>query len=291
MNICVMGHITKDINILNNRKVELPGGTAYYTTAALHSLNSDTALITKLSQRDEYLLHEFTDRGIPIFPRYSKETTIFENIYANDLEVVEQRVLTTADPFTVEDIPEGLSPKYLHIGSLTRNDFSEEIFSTLSKKTIISLDVQGFLRDVSKNRVTLKEWEDKEEILSHVGILKASLDEAKILSGLNDLQAAAEYISNLGPMEIIITMGNQGSIIYHKGLFYVIPAFQSSSIVDPTGCGDTYMAGYLYMRSRINDFYKIGLFASALASLKLSRIGPFWGSINEVLQLIGEDAL
>ncbi|MDI6890711.1 MAG: hypothetical protein QMC83_07220 [Thermodesulfovibrionales bacterium] len=32
---------------------------------------------------------------------------------------------------------------------------------------------------------------------------------------------------------------------YAKGKFYSIPSFVAS-IVDPTGCGDTYMAGYIY---------------------------------------------
>jgi len=47
-----------------------------------------------------------------------------------------------------------------------------------------------------------------------------------------------------------------------------------TSVVDPTGCGDTYMAGYICKRLTSEDFNEIGKFASKIASLKLERFSP-----------------
>lgn len=44
---------------------------------------------------------------------------------------------------------------------------------------------------------------------------------------------------------IIITMGNNGSLLYHKGKEYTIPIATPNKVVDPTGAGDCYRAGLL----------------------------------------------
>ena len=52
--------------------------------------------------------------------------------------------------------------------------------------------------------------------------------------------------------------------------------------VDSTGCGDTFMAGYLYQRLMGADFSTAGSFAAAIAALKMERAGPFDGTLDDV---------
>ena len=77
---------------------------------------------------------------------------------------------------------------------------------------------------------------------------------------------------------MIITLGSKGSLIYAKGHFYEVPAIQPTAIVDATGCGDTYMAGYLYKRFQKANYYDAGLFGAAMASIKIAASGPFNGT-------------
>jgi sugar/nucleoside kinase (ribokinase family) len=56
--------------------------------------------------------------------------------------------------------------------------------------------------------------------------------------------------------------------------------------VDATGCGDTYMAGYLYQRVRGAAIREAGEFAAAMATLKIEASGPFTGTRAEVLALL-----
>jgi len=58
---------------------------------------------------------------------------------------------------------------------------------------------------------------------------------------------------------------------------------------DPTGCGDTYMAGYLYQRLKGTDPERAGRFAAAMAALKLEGAGPFSGSEAEVHALLSRE--
>ena len=158
---------------------------------------------------------------------------------------------------------------------------------SLSERSIISLDVQGFVRSVEGKggKVRLTDWEEKEEALSFVSILKADEEEARIISQEADLKTMATRLSRYGPEEIIITCGSRNSLIYSKGKFYSIPSFLPRKSVDPTGCGDTYMAGYLSLRQKTDDLREVGEFAAKVASVKLENWGPFRGT-REDLKMI-----
>ncbi|MEW6162748.1 MAG: PfkB family carbohydrate kinase [Nitrospirota bacterium] len=278
--VCVIGHITKDIIRIGNIRKELPGGSAYYVSIALKSLGLKPFVVTRLHKNDKYLLEDLKKNDITVFLGKSERTTIFENIYKGDLRI--QRVMSVASPFTIKDLPD-ITPRIFYIGSLTRGDIPTDMLDFL-REYKIALDVQGFLRKIDGNIVKMEDWEDK-EVLSYVDILHADEMEAKILSGEGDIKKAAKKLSQFGPKEVVITLGKSGSLIYAKEELFSIPSFETS-IVDPTGCGDTYMAGYIYKRLTSEDFYKIGKFSSAIASLKLKRFGTFTGNEKDVKTLI-----
>ncbi len=293
VDVCVVGHITRDIIKIGNRVKELPGGTAYYTSVALKNLGVNVAVVTKLNYSDRYLLDELTKNNIPIFLNKSPKTTIFENIYLDGYSPPGkdrlQKVRAVATPIRVDELRD-ISSVIFHIGSLTKGDVSPEALKFLSKKSIISLDVQGFLREVVEGCVKMRDWEEKKEILPYVDILKANAIEAKILTGKEDIKEAAKTLSSLGVREVIITLGEKGSLIYSKKRFYFIPSYPQPKVVDPTGCGDTYMAGYIYKRLEsihsVPDFDKTGKFAAIVASLKLGKYGPFKKNASEIEPLL-----
>jgi len=292
LDVCIIGHVTRDIIRIEGKEKILPGGTAYYSSIALKSLGLNVAVVTKVSYSDKYLLNDLKKINIPVFLKITPKTTIFENIYDGYLNHRLQKVTSIATPFRVEDIPD-ISPRIFHIGPLTKKDIPLEVLKLVAKRSIVSLDVQGFLRDVIKDSVKIKDWDEKYEALSNVDIIKANEMEARTLTGEKDMKKAAKKLSKLGPKEVIITLGSNGSLIYSKEKFYLIPPYPQGKVVDPTGCGDTYMAGYIYMRlknySSFVDFDRIGNFAAAVALLKLQRYGPFRGSSKEVRRFLKKE--
>jgi sugar/nucleoside kinase (ribokinase family) len=127
----------------------------------------------------------------------------------------------------------------------------------------------------------MADWPDKADGLSYIDILKAGEQEARVLSGEAEVERAALRLADYGPAEVIITRGSKGSVILSGGRFFPIPALPATNIIDPTGCGDTYMAGYLYQRLHSGDLETAGRFAAAIATAKLARFGPFRGSEEE----------
>ncbi len=278
---CAVGHITKDIVRIRNAEKEMPGGTAYYFSIALKSLGSNVSLITKAAEKDKGLMHDLIRSNIDVHYRESQQTTVFENIYPEDIDFRIQNVRCVAEPFSIEDIPD-VSTRIFHVGPLTKEDVPLEVLKHLSRGTRISLDIQGFLRKIEGSEVKSVDWGEKDEGLVYVDILKTGEREARILSGEDDMRKAAARLSGYGIDEVIITLGSKGSLIYSKGNFHTIPSFPARKLVDATGCGDTYMAGYLHKRLKSSDIDESGVFAAATASLKLEKSGPFEGSEEQV---------
>lgn len=283
--ICVIGHVTKDVIKANGEiQREMPGGTAYYTSMALRSLGLDVAVITKVASEDhDHVLNPLKRAGIVVYCQESERTTSFENIYVRENpDVRTQRVTAIAPPFSPSDMP-SISTAICHVGPLTSADVSLELLKALSPRAnLISLDVQGLLRRVTNGEVRETDWKDKAEGLGYVDILKANEHEARVLSGEDDVEKAAVGLSSFGPKEIIITRGSRGSIILADGSVYRIPSVPPRRVVDPTGCGDTYIAGYLYQRITSRDIATAGRFGALIATAKLERFGAFSGRGKEL---------
>lgn len=279
--VCVIGHITKDRIRIGDTEKELPGGVAYYSSLAFKRLGLDVCLITKCAEEDKSLLHDMVTQNVAIFHRPTEETTLFENTYAADLSSRVQMVQCLAEPFSARDLPD-ISARIFHLGPLTEYDVPLEILRLLSLKSKVSLDVQGFVRRVEKGRIRYVDWKQKNEGLPHIAMLKADEEEVKILSGEEDVQQAAIKMSRYGIDEVIVTRGSQGSLIHSRGEFYSVPSVAPRRVVDSTGCGDTYAAGYIFKRLKHCAIEEAGKFAAATASLKLEGYGSFKGTEEDV---------
>lgn len=290
--ICCIGHITLDKIITPKQTIYMPGGTSYYFSHGISHLNDwkNYKLATSLAPSEYSSVDELTGKGLNVEIIPSKKTVYFENSYGINQNNRTQRVLAKADPFTVEKI-QHIEAKIFHLGSLLSDDFSLDVIKYLSKKGILSVDAQGYLREVRGENVYPIDWCEKKEALKYVHILKVNEHEAKVLTGLDDYQAAARQLAEWGVKEVLLTLGSEGSIIYAENSFYYIPAYPPKEVVDATGCGDTYMLGYLYMRNKGVSYEEAGCFAAALSTVKLEKSGPFSGTEEDAWKIIKDSNL
>lgn len=287
--ICCIGHITKDKIITPRQTVYMAGGTSFYFSYAFSHLpqNVSFQLVTKLGESEMKSVEDMRQAGIDVQVYPSSHTVYFENKYGENQNDRTQRVLERADPFTVDEMREVNAGVY-HLGSLLSDDFSTEVVKYLSTKGRISIDAQGYLREVRGEKVYPIDWAEKREILAHTDIIKVNEHEMEVITGFTDPRAAAKCLAEWGVKEVCVTLGSEGSIILAEGKFYDIPAYEPKEIVDATGCGDTYSAGYLWCRAQGMGFEESGKFAAAMCTLKLEHSGPFDGSIDDVRRVMAE---
>lgn len=284
--LCCIGYITQDKIVTTKNTIYMPGGTSFYFAHAIKHLNPNGfLLVTALAASDMGIVEEIQKEGIEVKTLPSAHSVCFENIYGENQNERTQRVTAKADPFTMEGLQD-VNAQIIHLGSLLADDFSLEVIKYLSGKGMLSVDVQGFLRKVDNEKVLPVDWSEKKEALKYIHILKANETEMEVLTGCKDPHEAALLIADWGVKEILLTLGDKGSLIYAKGQFYEIPAYSALQIVDATGCGDTYMVGYLYMRNKGASYQEAGCFAAAMCTIKLQTHGPFCGTEPEIKRII-----
>jgi len=285
--ICCIGHITRDKIVTPSRTVYMSGGTSFYFAYALNSLPRKVSfqLVTKLAEEDHQAVDDMRAAGIDVRVYPSASTVFFENKYGDNPDERTQRVLAKADPFTTDELDEVAADIY-HLGTLLADDFSVDTVKALARRGRISIDAQGYLREVRGEDVHPIDWKDKLDILACTDIIKVNEHEMEVITGLTDPYAAARQLADWGVKEVVVTLGSHGSLILADDRFYEIPAYKPREIVDATGCGDTYAAGYLFCRAQGMDISVAGRFAAAMCTLKLEHNGPFDGSYDDVMALI-----
>lgn len=73
-------------------------------------------------------------------------------------------------------------------------------------------------------------------------------NEARMLTGKKNLIEAGRDVLKMGPKFVIIKKGEHGSLLFMVDELFILPAFPSAHVIDPTGAGDSFaggMMGYL----------------------------------------------
>lgn len=73
---------------------------------------------------------------------------------------------------------------------------------------------------------------------------------------------------------LIVTLGGEGSRVYHDGRMTEVACVPADQSLDPTGCGDAYRGGLLYGLSRGVDIVSAARLASVMGSIKIASRGP-----------------
>jgi sugar/nucleoside kinase (ribokinase family) len=279
-----IGHITLDKVVTPKQTVHMPGGTAFYFSKAISSFDDiDFSLLTAVGESEMHEVDKLRSTGIDVSVMPSRHSVCFENIYGENQNNRTQRVSAKADPFTMDYLKD-IEASYILLGSLLADDFSLDVLKYLSEKSLIAIDVQGYLREVRDEKVYAVDWKDKLEALKYIHVLKVNEHEMEVLTGFSDVKSAAQQLYDWGVKEALITLGSLGSVIYDGKTYYKIPAYKPKETIDATGCGDTYVTGYLYRRAKGDSIEESGRFAAAMATLKIERSGPFNGSKEDVFR-------
>ncbi len=92
------------------------------------------------------------------------------------------------------------------------------------------------------------EREQLDEMLTRIDGLVLNDSEAKLLTGEDNLVIAGQLVRKMGPRFVVIKKGEHGAMFFSQYETYVLPAYPTENVVDPTGAGDSFaggMMGYL----------------------------------------------
>ncbi len=244
------------------------------------------AVVTRLAEEDKRVVDTFTLSGIDCFATYTPASTTMKLEYpTNDPDIRTLSVASTAGAITAEQVA-NLQTKAAIIGSSLRGEVGlDVILSMKEKNALLGADMQGFVRVLRGQNLNYEPWEEMQTTLPYIDVLKSDAVEAEFLTGEADIYKAARIFSNMGPKEIVLTH-RDGVLVYSEGQFYPV-SFYPRSLIGRSGRGDTCIGTYMAMRLS-KDPREAGIWAAAVTSLKMEKLGPFDRPIDDVIALINK---
>ena len=83
------------------------------------------------------------------------------------------------------------------------------------------------------------------ELLKKIDGLVLNDAEAKLLAEDENLVRAGHAIRAMGPKFVVIKKGEHGAMFFSEHEMYVMPAFPTEKVLDPTGAGDSFAGGMM----------------------------------------------
>jgi len=108
---------------------------------------------------------------------------------------------------------------------------------------------------------------------THVDLLFANEDELCSLYEVDDVEVAIKAVREDCALAAV-TRSEKGSVVVTPGERVDVPVEPVAQVVDSTGAGDMYAAGFLYGLSRGRDLATCGRFASIAAAEVIAHVGP-----------------
>lgn len=82
-------------------------------------------------------------------------------------------------------------------------------------------------------------------LLPRVDGLLLNDSEAMLLTGEKNIVRAGHAVRKLGPRFVILKKGEHGAMLFSQDGVFVVPAFPTENVLDPTGAGDSFAGGIL----------------------------------------------
>ncbi|MBN1645505.1 hypothetical protein JW868_00530 [Candidatus Woesearchaeota archaeon] len=285
MKYLVIGPVLKDTIEISGEKYEQTGGPAYYTGRALKALGNEIILLTTYAKDDkEKILPSISEIDM-IIPVYKKGTIHHHIKYADNnpdhrtftVEYFENTIIS-------KDIPKG-KYDWIFLAPMYNMDISEEVFTKLSGKNVVCHGQGIFLYAVDGKGV-MNYPEKARELLRNLKVYSADENELMFLAEKDNYKDAGHLLSKICPT-ILCTRASKGSSIFTGGKEIKIPAHPTKQVIDPTGAGDTYIAGFIQGLDLFNDIEKAGNFAAMCSTLSIQEKGPLKHSTQDVLSELG----
>jgi sugar/nucleoside kinase (ribokinase family) len=281
--VCI-GNYTKDTIITPSGTRFVDGGGMNYAAHAAARLGLKIAVVTRLAKEDDRVVEKFTQAGIDCFPTYTPQSTEMCLEYpTTDPDIRNLSVTGLAGEITVSEV-ENLEMKAAVIGSSLRGEVGFDVIRFLKEnKVFLAADMQGFVRVLQGKSLVYAPWEEMKTTLPYLDVLKSDAVEAEFLTGETDIYKAAKIYAGMGPKEIVLTH-KDGLLIYADGKCHEL-GFYPAQLNGRSGRGDTCVGTYVAMRLSKSP-HEAGIWAAALTSLKMEKLGPFDRPISDVEALI-----
>ncbi len=259
----------EEVGIIDVKKV--PGGSAANTIVALSRLGVDSGFvgIVGKDEESELILEEFRKEGVET--RIRKEEG-YTGAAIGFIDAEGERALY---------IYPGVNAK-LHIANIDMQFIDNAGFlHTSSFVNKEQLEMQCELAREIKSKLSFSpgmlcfkyELEDLAELVERSEVVFLSLKELKSLIKDDNYETGADVLMNTGATIVCVTLGEKGCYVTNTtGESHLIDAYPTD-VVDTTGAGDAFAAGFLFGLLHKRSIYESGKTGNLVASFCIREYG------------------
>ncbi|MBK5293020.1 MAG: carbohydrate kinase family protein [Acidobacteriia bacterium] len=113
-------------------------------------------------------------------------------------------------------------------------------------------------------------------VLPYTDLLFVNQQEAEMLTGEQEPEAMAARLREQGARSIVLKLGAEGCGVFSGNESRMVPGFPVA-VVDTTGAGDCFAAGFLGALYRGVDYFEAARFANAAGALAVTALGAVRG--------------
>jgi ribokinase len=251
---------------------EAPGGSAANTAVGLARLGVKTGYIGKVAEDREggILLKSFIDEGVDtsgiVISRVGRSGSVigFVDQEGNRALYLDPGVNDTLS-FEEINLKYLEDVKFLHLTSFV----GETPFEAQKKLLQVVPDVKvTFDPGIIYARKGLKKLKP---IIERCYAIMPNENEVQLLTGKNYLEGA-EILLKEGAEIVAVKLGKRGCYITNGRESHTVEAFKVK-VVDTTGAGDAFCAGFIYGLLKGRDLNECGILGNFVASRCLTRMG------------------
>lgn len=298
--LTVIGTITKDTITFPTGKVTRSFGGILYNVLPLAQATQQDIIISPVCnlgsdiyKRVIFYLKKFGNidlSGISMFKEKNNHVHLFYDRRWHKKEILKNLV----PKIEFSQIEPYLNSDCLLINFISGFDIDLNTLRKIKKKSDsrIFMDVHSLILGIKKSGQRFFKVPDLwKEYLKIADIVQMNFKEMQIISGSllksgNDLKEFSRTILNLGPGILLVTCGRKGAFLYYreskKIISYHSSALKIRYLIDPTGCGDVFSAGFLLAYLKTNDPEASCEYANSLAGMK-SRFSGIEGFLRKTL--------
>lgn len=263
------------------------GGDALNESVVLSQLGADVELISKVGDDEagKRVLDFLKEKGVATKINIEEGLETGINIVLID-DSGERRFLTN---------PESSLRKLREEDIVTYLDEAGDIVCLASMFVSPLLDIKAMERlfqEIKKksdrilvvDMTTAKRGESIADIaclLKYVDYIIPNEIEAERLTGEKDVYKNAERFLEYGASCVVIKCGKNGCLIKTYKQQFEIPAYKDVKVMDTTGAGDSFVAGFIWGLKNKLPLEECGRFGCAVASCTVEEIGAN-GAINSL---------
>ena len=126
--------------------------------------------------------------------------------------------------------------------------------------------------DVKEVRIFSRD--ELKQVLKKIDVLILNDTEAKALAEKSNLISAAKtLITEYGLERVVVKKGEHGAISLTEDQYFSAPAYPLEAVIDPTGAGDSFNAGFLHKYLQGAEWRECLNFGNACGALAVTALG------------------